>query len=319
MRILLAAEEGAGVRALKLSSEAGHRIAGVLTASDPARGGTVAALTKALGLPLLPASRLKDPAFAAEIQSLGIDVLLNVHSLYVVREPILHALRIGGFNLHPGPLPGYAGLNAPSWAILRGEPRHGVTLHWMTAGIDMGAIAYQEMFDLDPAETGLSATLKCVRIGMSLIGRLLEALAADPAQVPQLPQDLSRRRYFGREKPFDGRPPLSLTSAEMERLVRASDYAPFPSPWGAPRLRAGGRDIGLLRVRRTGVAADAAPGTLRRQAEGVLWLALPDEWLALVKIEMEGPSSPARETPETESGRSESLELSHAWNQDRLA
>lgn len=288
-RILLAAEEGAGVRALKLLGESGHEVAGVLTASEAGgRSATVASTALGLKLPLLSARLLKDPAFADEVRALGIDVLLNVHSLYVIRAPILEAVRFGAFNLHPGPLPAYAGMNAPSWAILNGERRHGVTLHWMTAGIDEGAIAYQEMFDLDAGETGLSASVKCVSLGMKMIARLLEALTRAPESIPRQAQDLSLRKYFGRQTPFDGRPPLTLTAVELERLVRASDYHPFPSPWRQPCYRAGEREIGLLKVKPTAVAADEAPGTIRIQPDGAVWLAMSDVWVAVNRIVTDG-------------------------------
>ena len=69
----------------------------------------------------------------------GVDLLLNVHSLYLIaRRTVVAAPRIGSFNLHPGPLPEYAGLNTPSWAIYNGEREHGVTVHWMEPGVDTG-------------------------------------------------------------------------------------------------------------------------------------------------------------------------------------
>jgi UDP-4-amino-4-deoxy-L-arabinose formyltransferase/UDP-glucuronic acid dehydrogenase (UDP-4-keto-hexauronic acid decarboxylating) len=286
MNILLAAEEGAGIRALKLLLASRHRVTGVLTASP-----ACAKAAGDAGLAVWPAARIKDAAFADEVRAMNADVLLNVHSLYVVRAAVLEALRFGGFNLHPGPLPDYAGMNAPSWAIFHGEPRHGVTLHWMSAGIDEGDIAYQEMFELAPEETGLSAGVKCVSIGMKLVERLLAAL--DSAEVPRQPQDLTRRRYFGRQTPFNGRAGAELAARELERLVRASDYHPFPSPWGAPCCRIGDREVGLLKVALTGERADAPPGSIRLAGEQV-WLALRDEWLAVRKVMVDGRAGDAR-------------------------
>ena len=69
---------------------------------------------------------------------------MNVHSLFLI-HPWSSAPTIGSFNLHPGPLPEYAGLNVPSWAIYEGEKRsHGVTVHWMDEGVDTGPIAWIE-------------------------------------------------------------------------------------------------------------------------------------------------------------------------------
>lgn len=284
MRILLAAEESAGARCLLAARQSRHELLGVLTSTPE---GTVGREAARQGIPLLPAVRLKDAAFAAEVRSLRADVLLNVHSLYLIKAPILESFAFGCFNLHPAPLPDYAGMNAPSWALLHGEPRHGVTLHWMSAGIDEGYIAYQETFDLSEKDTGFSVSMRCITLGLDLLSRLLTQLDRDPAGVPRIPQDFSRRRYFGREKPFGGRVPASMTAAELVRFVRASDYSPFASPWGHPQVDCHGRDIGLVNVRPTGVAADA-PAGLWRAHDGEAWLAAADEWVAVKRAAVAG-------------------------------
>jgi hypothetical protein len=69
------------------------------------------------------------------------------------------------FDLHPGPLPRYAGLNSVSWAIYRGEKEHGVTLHKLAPEIDAGPIIFQESVSIGRKETGLSLTAKCVNAG----------------------------------------------------------------------------------------------------------------------------------------------------------
>ena len=69
----------------------------------------------------------------------------------------LHAPPVS--NLHPGPLPQYAGLNVPSWAIYNGEVTHGVSLHRMDSGIDTGPIAYQASVLIGPRDTGLSLSV----------------------------------------------------------------------------------------------------------------------------------------------------------------
>ena len=134
-------------------------------------GATVASAASTLGLPSLPSERVREPAFADWIHAHDVDLLLNVHSLFVVNSDVIKAPRIGALNLHPGPLPEYAGLNAPSWAIYFGETRHAVTLHWMDVEIDTGAIAYSAEFDVEEEDTGLSLSARCVREGLPLMRR----------------------------------------------------------------------------------------------------------------------------------------------------
>ncbi|RMF71030.1 MAG: hypothetical protein D6738_14890, partial [Acidobacteria bacterium] len=199
-----------------------------------------------------------------------VDLLINAHSLYILAAEVVAAPTIGSFNLHPGPLPEYAGLNAPSWAIFHGASEYGVTVHWMEAGIDTGPIAFEERFPIGPDETGLSLGAACIRRGVPLLERLVAQAAADPEAIPRRAQDLSRRRVFRRrEVPFDGRIRWDERAEVLERFVRAADFHPLRSPWGVPRASRGGTPFGIVKV--AGVAArgaEAAPGTVLGTDEG---------------------------------------------------
>src|SRR6185295_10222691 len=141
LRVLLVAEQAAGVRVLRLLAAGGHAIAAVATTLDTAADGTtVKHAAERLDVPLIEARLVRDPAFGDWIRREGVDLLLNVNSLHVATADVAAAPRLGSFNLHPGPLPAYAGLNAPSWAIYHGEADHAVTLHWMTRDVDAGAV-----------------------------------------------------------------------------------------------------------------------------------------------------------------------------------
>jgi UDP-4-amino-4-deoxy-L-arabinose formyltransferase/UDP-glucuronic acid dehydrogenase (UDP-4-keto-hexauronic acid decarboxylating) len=156
LRVLLAGEEAAGAQALRLLHESGQQVVGVLTgrAGAARAAGPLASLAEQWGYRVRPARLVRDAAFADELRAERVELLLNVHSLHIVHAAVLSAPRIGCFNVHPGPLPEYSGLNAPSWAIVHGERAHGVTVHWMDAGIDTGDVAYEARFDVAPEETG---------------------------------------------------------------------------------------------------------------------------------------------------------------------
>ncbi|PVZ12033.1 methionyl-tRNA formyltransferase [Actinomycetospora cinnamomea] len=280
MDIALVAEEAAGVRALQRVARSGHRLSVVLTASAPTgAGATVASAAAELGVPTLPAERVRDPALADELRERGVDVLLNVHSLHLVRPEILGAPRVGAFNLHPGPLPEVAGLNSPSWAVAKGHAEHGVTLHWMEAGIDTGDVVDQVRFPITSDDTALTVSVRCIKHGQELVDRLLAFLDAGPDAVPRHPQDRAARRYYGRGVPHDGRVPWTAPAREVLDFVRACDYGPYPSPWGVPRTRRGGDEIGLLRASATGrSSAGHDAGVVDEDEEGPL-VATGDAWI----------------------------------------
>ena len=270
-------------RALRTASQSDHEIVAVLTSAtgdkEPALGATIEGVAAHLGHPVWPAKQVKDPAFAQIVRGQAVDLILNVHSLHVVHAAVLSAARVGTFNLHPGPLPYYAGMNAASWAILNDEPRHGVTLHWMETGIDTGPIAYQAMFDLTPDDTGLSVSRRCARLGLELIKDLL---STRPADIPRREQDLSKRQYYGFEVPFQGQIPWSST-ARVDRFVRACNYYPLRSPWGVPLVRFRGEQLGLINVSLTNRACDAPAGRVHVHADR-LFVATDDQWLELNRV-----------------------------------
>ena len=275
MRVALLCEEAAGARVLELLARGAHDLVALLTTE----GSPAASLAGKLGLRPWSPRRVREPEFARELAQAGAELLLNVHSLYVVPAPVLQVPRLGAYNLHPGLLPACAGLNGPSWAIYHGWQRHGVTLHRMEAGIDTGAVVLQEEFPVEPRDTGLSLALRCARKGVEMIKQLVEILAADSDGLPQKPQDLAQRRYFGREVPQGGRIDWNTPARRIHDFVRACDYLPFTSPWGTPRATLQGREVEVLRTERTGKRCEALPGSV----DGDL-VATADEWLRLTKL-----------------------------------
>jgi len=273
MRVALLCEESAGARILEMLARGAHELAAVLTSE----GSPAWKLATRLGLSPIAARRVREPGFAAELARSGAELLLNVHSLYVVPPAVLQVPQFGAYNLHPGPLPGYAGLNAPSWALYNGEESHGVTVHRMEPGIDTGAVAFQERFPIEAEDTGLSLALRCAEKGIGLLQRLL---SVDLARLALKTQDPAKRRYFGRQVPQGGRIDWNAPARRIYDFVRACDYHPFASPWGTPRARLGDQEVEISKVALTGERCDAARGTVREN----VFVATADEWLCLKKF-----------------------------------
>lgn len=294
MNIVVVAQEAAGVQALRLVDKTPHHLAAVLSGTERGdgaeRGVTVTAVARELGVDVVSAAAVKDPSFASELRHRNVDVLLNVHSLYLIAPEVLAAPRIGSFNLHPGALPEYAGLNVPSWALYNGETDHAVTLHWIAPKVDTGPIAFSASFPVTASDTGLSVSAKCVQHGMPLISELLDRLSRDPGTVPAVEQDMTRRRYFGREVPHRGSVPWWCTARQVVDFVRACDYGPWPSPWGMPRTGAPAAEIEIVRAARTGEQAGAAPGTVGRSEEAGVRVATADEWVLVSRLRVDGRS-----------------------------
>ena len=174
-----------------------------------------------------------------------------------------------------------------SWAIYRGETVHGVTVHKMVPKIDAGPIAFQAIFPIQPGDSAFTVFARCIREGVILLGRLLEAAARSPGAIPLMDQDLLRRDYFGKEVPAQGVLSWSASARQIVNFVRACDFYPFPSPWGNPRTQLAGREIAIARASLSGQCCDAEPGTVRC-CEGTIQVASSDEWVIVEGLIADG-------------------------------
>ncbi|HZL48451.1 MAG TPA: amino acid adenylation domain-containing protein, partial [Solirubrobacteraceae bacterium] len=300
LRVALAAEDAAGVQVLRHVAERGHRVVTVFTSAGDRSGGSVtsvAKLAESLGIATRAASEVRGPEPVAFLRAQQIDLLLSVHCRYKMHADLLEAPTIGAYNLHPGPLPECAGLHPPSWALYEGAQHHGVTLHRMTAEMDAGPIAFADRFELESSDTGLSVLAQCVQRGVGLIERLLELAELGDA-IPAQPQELDRRRWFGAGPPQDGRLHWDRPAQQVVDFVRACDYRPFPSPWGAPRCVVRGLDLGVLQARigpRHQGEPHAAPGTVRSAGGGGVLVAAADAWVEVDEVEVSAEEIAAAE------------------------
>ncbi|MCC5942120.1 MAG: hypothetical protein JJU37_11325 [Balneolaceae bacterium] len=289
MNILLAAEESAGLQTLKFLSAGNHNLVAVLTDIASTRNGSpVAAIAKKLGYKIMPARLVKEPDFADWITENEIDLLLNVHSLFVICKEVIESLKLGAYNLHPGPLPQYAGLNAPGWAIYNLEPQHGVTLHKIVDKIDAGNIIDKARFPITATDTGLSVSMKCVKHGIPLIEKFLDKIEKGES-ITGKEQDYSGRNYYrANQIPNNGKIDWSSSASRIDAFVRACNYSPFQSPWGYPYTFLDGEKISILNVRVTDLPCNEKPGTVGEVIDGAVLIATADYWIAVTRCFVKG-------------------------------
>ena len=204
---------------------------------------------------------LDDSSDLTSLRSSPFDYLFSIAYLDLIPDEVLSLSRRGAINFHDGPLPEYAGLNTPSWAIHNQKPSHGVTWHEMTAVVDAGHILKQVRFDLAPDETSLSLNARCFEAGFASFSELVDEFERDA--VTRSPQDLGGRTYFGRHR----RPPafcvldFTRSTQELDALVRALYFGPYTNPIGVPKIAHRNRSVAVTAATKLG-AVDARPGTV---------------------------------------------------------
>lgn len=300
MNIVLIAEEAAGLHVLRLLINNAMIPKAVLsgTAREDDQN-PIAKVARGYDIPVMPAVLVKKPSFRNWLVENNIDVLLNIHALYIICEPVYTAPRKGSFNLHPGALPDYAGRNAPSWAIYHGENTHSVTLHTIVQGIDKGDVVAKATFNLGAHDTGLTVSNTCVEMGLPLIHQLLSDLhTGTPLQAAAQPPS-GAPPYTAKQIPNNGFIDWSRPAVAIDAFVRACNYAPFPSPWGYPKLSPGNNTLALLRIYATDQPCNVAPGTVGAMVDGGVLIASADYWMTVSRCRIGETFVPAASVLQT--------------------
>ena len=235
----------------KILLSRGHSIRHVVTGET-----RVAAWAESADIPVV-----KDHAELASSSPRPFDYLFSIAYLELIPADVLALPRRCAINFHDGPLPEYAGLNTPSWAILNQKSSHGVTWHEMTSVADAGDILKQVRFDLAPDETSLSVNARCFEVGLASFSELVDELGQ--GDVTRTPQDLESRTYFGQDR----RPAafcvldFNRTAPELAALVRALYFGPYPNPLGVAKLTHKDRSV-AVRAASVREAPETEPGTV---------------------------------------------------------
>ncbi|WP_425045859.1 MupA/Atu3671 family FMN-dependent luciferase-like monooxygenase [Primorskyibacter sp. S87] len=213
--------------------------------------------------------------------SSGFDWLLSIANLRVIPDAVLRMSKHGAVNFHDGPLPRYAGLNTPVWALMAGEEQYGVTWHLIEGGIDEGDILAQANFDIAADDTAYSLNSKCYAAGLESFGEVIFQLESDGPQ--RTAQDLSQRSYFARDKRPEhaGHLDFAKPAHDMARFVRALDFGGYWNPMTCPKITLGNEVclIGNARVAET--ASGMAPGKVVDHSPNAITVATRDGDLVL--------------------------------------
>lgn len=285
-RILLLAEESVGIDFLKrIAADFTHSI---IVMSSPNRntlsGATVWSVAQQIGLPCWPAREVKDPGFPDKIRQQGIDLLLSIRSRYILTPEVIAACTIGAFNLHTGALPAYAGINVINWAIYNGESMHGITVHRMVGAVDAGDIAYTVEIPIGPEDSAARITMQCFRQALPLLTKLVETAAVDPATIPSIKQDTSKRNFYAPGIPHNGFIPWAEGVARAANFIRACDYFPFPSPWGYARTIQDDQELCVLKAVPTNVRSNEAHGLVGDVLDEGVMVSAGDFWVLVKEL-----------------------------------
>ena len=209
----------------RLAHHNAHRPLLVLTRPDRRQGRgrrsaapPVARAARSLGLALYQPESVNSPEARTEIAGAAPQLLVVCAFGALIKEPLLSEHEL--LNVHPSLLPRWRGAAPIERAIMAGDPRTGVSIMRLTAGLDSGPVCLAEPEPIGGADTYGTLAPRLQALGAGMLLRVLD-LTERGHPPPFREQDEQRATYAEKITPDDRLLDPTRTPAELERVVRA--------------------------------------------------------------------------------------------------
>jgi len=215
----------------KILSDKAFEVCFVATRSvgDP----TLERIAGDFNLPFFVPGRVNEDAELARLDGFGAEIFVSMSFDQIFGRRLLALPNMGVVNCHAGELPFYRGRNVLNWALINGESRFGVTVHYIVdEGIDTGPIIQQDFVPIEPQDNyGVlleKAYHQCAESLHFALKRVIEGALPIPQESIH-----SVGFYCGRRRLGDEWIDWRKTSAEVHNFVRG--IAP-PGPCARTRI-----------------------------------------------------------------------------------
>ncbi len=230
MRIMFMGTPDISAVCLKALIEKTGSVVAVVTGEDKPRGRgnvmtptPVKALACEYGIPVYTPATLKGGAFDAELNEIAPDLIIVVAYGKILPRSVLDFPRYGCVNAHVSLLPKYRGAAPMQRAIMDGESETGVTLMFMSEGLDTGDIITAESFPIGPLDDFEAVHDRSAEISARLLCELCEKIEAG---VPRIRQDDSLATYAKKIEKEDCKIDFSKSARELDFIIRG--VTPIP-------------------------------------------------------------------------------------------
>lgn len=129
------------------------------------------------GVPLYEVPRPPAVGVTKWLADQALDVVCVACFPWRIPAALLALPTYGFLNVHPSLLPAYRGPAPLFWQLRDGQQEIGVTVHWMDADFDTGALAAQQALPLPAGATSAELDRLCAATGADLLPRVLQQLA----------------------------------------------------------------------------------------------------------------------------------------------
>ena len=173
-----------------------RKAAGRLADWVPAcRALSVESVVHSHGIPVLRPESVNAPDFVAHVRdTLKPDLIVSVAASQIFKDPLLAVPPRGCINIHGALLPRYRGMLPSFWTLFNGEREGGVTVHYMSAGIDDGSIIAQRRFPIHDDDTVETLIGRSKALGAEVLSEVLASI--ERGEVATAPNNAAEGTYY---------------------------------------------------------------------------------------------------------------------------
>jgi len=225
---------------------------------------SVADLARGAGVPVKVVESLDAPSEEAVIRAVQPEFLFSFYFRKMIPAGVLAIPSKGALYMHGSLLPAFRGRSPVNWAILKGAPFTGASLHYMTGKADAGDLVDQEKVPIGPDDDALTVSRAVTEAAVAVLARSWPRLKAGTAA--RIPLDLAKGSYFGGRTPADGLIDWLRPAQEIHDLVRAVAH-----PWPGAFTDVFGPRVTIWKTRLSGYGGhDTFPGKIELTEKSVI-------------------------------------------------
>ena len=277
------------VPSLAILLENGYDVAGVVTATDKYGGrGNKVLLESAVkkfavehGIKVLQPTKLRDPAFLAELSALQADLQIVV-AFRMLPELVWGMPSKGTFNLHGSLLPKYRGAAPINWAVIQGEEKTGVTTFFIQHKIDTGDIILQREMDIGPNDTAGDVHDKMMMLGAGAVLETVQLI--EKGEIELQVQDHSAATKAPKLFKETCEINFNQTSEEVHNFIRG--LSPYPAAWTTLE----DKQLKILKseIVMTMDKPNSPPGTFSSDNKSYVQISTINGYINLLELQLQG-------------------------------
>ena len=232
------------------------------------------------GIPVYQPFRVREESFVEQMRQLEPGLIVTAAFGQIIPQSILDIPAYGSINIHASLLPKYRGASPIQQALFDGERETGITVMYMSAGMDEGDMILQRTIPIERQDNAGTLFEKLAEEAKLAVGDYADLLQRRKPE--GIPQEHTKATYCKKIEKEQGNINWQMDAERIENIVRAMT----PSPGAYTFYR--NKRIKLIRVEAQSASAAAQPGSIAVVERDAITIACGSGSLRVSVLQPEG-------------------------------